>query len=69
MAKKKRTNLLKKDPVAPPNMSYEEKVELKSTGKLKTKTVAKKEILSPDSHIQYVKPRVKTSINDRTRNK
>tara|TARA_R110000751_G_scaffold156116_2_gene261594 strand:- start:1812 stop:2024 length:213 start_codon:yes stop_codon:yes gene_type:complete len=68
MVKKKRKNLLKKDPVAPPNMPYEEKVELKTTGKIKTtKTVTKKEILTPDSHIQYVKPRIKTPINDRIR--
>jgi|TARA_R110000787_G_scaffold178535_1_gene290353 hypothetical protein len=65
---KKRKNLLKKDPVTPPNMSYEEKVELKTTGKIKKKEVVKKEELSSDSHVQYVKPRVKTSINDRMRN-
>ena len=67
---KKRKNLLKKDPVTPSNMSYKEKVELKTTGKItKTTTVAKKVELSPDSHVQYVKPRVKTPINDRIRNK
>lgn len=68
MAKKKRKNLLKKDPVIPKNMSYEEKVELKSTGKIKTKTVERKEVVA-DSHIQYVSARVKTPINDRIRNK
>jgi len=66
---KKRKNLAKNKPVTPPNMSFEEKVELKSTGKLKAKTIEKKPVLAPDSHIQYVKPRVKTPINDRIRNK
>ena len=67
---KKRKNLLKKDPVAPSNMTFEEKVELKTTGTIKkTKTVERKEVLAPDSHVQYVTPRVKTPINDRMRNK
>jgi len=65
---KKRKNIAKNKPVTPPNMSFEEKVELKSTGKLKAKTI-KKPVLTPDSHIQYVKPRVKTPVNDRVRNK
>ncbi len=65
---KKRKNLAKNKPVPPPNMSYEEKVELKTKGKLKAKTI-EKPVLTPDSHIQYVKPRVKTPINDRVRNK
>ncbi len=64
---KKRKNLAKNKPVVPPNMTFEEKVELKSKGKLKAKTIEKKEVLTPDSHVQYVKPRVKTPINDRIR--
>ena len=39
---KKRKNLAKNKPVVPPNMTFEEKVELKSKGKLKAKTIEKK---------------------------
>jgi|TARA_R110000796_G_scaffold215488_1_gene331470 hypothetical protein len=65
---KKRKNILKKDPVSPSNLSYEEKVEFKTTGKIEKKETVKKQEEAPDSHVQYVKPRVKTSINDRMRN-
>ena len=53
MAKKKSTkkNLLKKEPKAPKNMTYEEKVALKTSGVPgKTKTVEPPKEVKPDSH-------------------
>lgn len=72
MAKKKSTkkNLLKKEPKTPSNMTYEEKVALKTSGVPgKTKTVEPPKEVKPDSHVQYITARPKTPVNQRERNR
>ena len=72
MAKKKTTkkNLLKKEPVAPKNMTYEEKVALKTSGVPgKTKTVEPPKEITRDSHVQYITARPATPVNNRERNR
>ena len=72
MAKKKTTkkNLLKKQPKAPKNMTYEEKVALKTSGVPgKTKKVEPPKEVKPDSHVQYVTARPATPVNSRDRNR
>ncbi len=74
MAKKKsktaKKNLLKKEPKTPANLTYEEKVALKTSGVPgKTKTVEPPKEVKPDSHVQYITARPKTPVNSRDRNR
>ncbi len=66
--KSKKKNLLKKEPKAVPNLTYEEKVALKTSGV----PGAVKKVKAPEeptSHVQFVRARPKTAINDRIRNR
>mgnify|MGYP003112651255 CR=1 FL=1 len=73
MAKNKgiRKNLLKTDAETASNLSYENKVKIKSTVVVPAKPV-KEKTKTPevsDSHVQYVRARPTTPINQRQRNK
>ena len=63
-------NLLKKEPKAPKNMTYEEKVALKTSGVPgKTKTVEHPKEEKPDSHVQYITALPETPFNSRDLNR
>ncbi len=73
MAKKTKTkikkkDLLKKEPKAEPNLTYEEKVALKTSG---VPGAVKKEKApeTPTPTVQFIRARPKTAINDRIRNR
>tara|TARA_R100000951_G_C2650034_1_gene184075 strand:- start:2354 stop:2575 length:222 start_codon:yes stop_codon:yes gene_type:complete len=72
MAKKTKTkkkDLLKKEPAKSPNLTYEEKVAIKTSGvPTKTKTVDPPKSVEKDSHVQFVRARPATPINGRERN-
>tara|TARA_R110000744_G_scaffold368968_1_gene479034 strand:- start:360 stop:581 length:222 start_codon:yes stop_codon:yes gene_type:complete len=69
-AKTKKKDLLKKEPKKVPNLSYEERVAIKTSGvpesakKAKTETPA-----ATTAKIQHIRARPKTWINDRKRNR
>jgi len=66
--KSKKKDLLKKEPKAVPNLTYEEKVALKTSG---VPGAVKKEKApeTPTSTVQFIRARPKTAINDRIRNR
>ena len=66
--KTKKKDLLKKEPKASPNLTYEEKVALKTSG-VPGAVKKEKAPADPTSHVQFVRARPKTAINDRIRNK
>ncbi len=66
--KSKKKDLLKKEPKAAPNLTYEEKVALKTSG---VPGAVKKEKApeTPAPQVQFIRARPKTAINDRIRNR
>jgi len=66
----KRKDLLKKDKPVADNLSYEKKVDMFATvvnPKTKEKKVQTSKPITPDSHVQFVRARPKTAINERER--
>tara|TARA_R110000851_G_scaffold110404_2_gene233160 strand:- start:1115 stop:1330 length:216 start_codon:yes stop_codon:yes gene_type:complete len=68
MAKKKsvKKDLLKKEPIAPTNLTYADKVALSTSGSVKIEKEKTKRV-EKDAHVQYTAARPKTSINQRLR--
>tara|TARA_Y100001937_G_C7026482_1_gene288002 strand:- start:202 stop:426 length:225 start_codon:yes stop_codon:yes gene_type:complete len=67
--KSKKKDLLKKEPKAVPNLTYEEKVAIKTSGVPGKVKKEKENNRAPAPAVQFIRARPKTAINDRVRNR